>query len=143
HVPYQGSAPALQDLLKGHVVAMFAPVNTVVPHIRTGRLRALGIAGRRREVVLPDVPTMDEAGLKDFRAAPWFGLFAPKATPSLALDGMCAAVQLALDTDEVKSVWTEQAAKVEPQSRAAFTVFVEREVRRWSAIARAANIQLG
>jgi tripartite-type tricarboxylate transporter receptor subunit TctC len=142
HVPYPGNAPALQDLLKGHVVAMFSSINTVVPHIRAGRLRALGVAGHRREPVLPDVPTMEEAGFKGFYAATWFGLFAPRDTPSLALDGMRAAIQLALDSDEIKRVWVEQAAKVEPESRAAFAAFVGQEEVRWSAIARAANIQL-
>jgi tripartite-type tricarboxylate transporter receptor subunit TctC len=142
HVPYPGDAPALQDLLKGHVVAMFASIGLVLPSIRAGRLRALAIAGHRRESVLPDVPTMEEAGVRDFRAATWFGLFAPKQTPVLALDGMHAAIQLALGTDEVKQVWAEQAAKVEPESRAAFSDFVGRETRRWSAIAKAANLRL-
>jgi tripartite-type tricarboxylate transporter receptor subunit TctC len=142
HVPYRGGAPALQDLLGGQIVAMFGSVSTLVPHINAGKLRALGVAGRRREPMLPNVPTIDEAGLKDFRAASWFGLFAPRRTPAAILDRMHAAVQMALGGDEVKRVWVEQAAKVEPESRADFSRFVEQEIRRWTAIAKAAGVQL-
>jgi tripartite-type tricarboxylate transporter receptor subunit TctC len=142
HVPYRGGAPALQDLLGGQVAAMFGSISTLAGHIRAGKLRALAIAGRRREPMLPDVPTMDEAGFKDFRAVSWFGLFAPKRTPAAILDRMHASVQQALATDEVKRVWTEQAAKVELESRAEFARFVDQEVVRWSATAKAANVQL-
>ena len=141
-VHYRGGAPAMQDLLGGQVAAMFGSVSTIVPFIKAGRLRALGVAGRRREPLLPDVPTMDEAGLKDFRAASWFGLFAPKRTPAAILDRTHAAVQSALGTDEVKRAWAEQGAKVEPESRADFTNFVGQEARRWSGIATAAGVQM-
>lgn len=142
HVPYRGGGPALQDLLAGTVAASFSSVATLVPQIRAGKLRALAIAGRRREPLLPDVPTMDEAGLKDFRAVSWFGLFSPKATPAPILDRMHGAVQKALAAEEIKRVWAEQAAKVELESRADFTRFVGQEIVRWSATARAANVEL-
>jgi tripartite-type tricarboxylate transporter receptor subunit TctC len=92
--------------------------------------------------LLPNVPTFDEAGLKDFRAASWFGLFAPKRTPAPILERMHAAVQAALGSDEIRRVWVEQAAKVELESRADFGRFVEQETVRWNRIAKAANIQL-
>jgi tripartite-type tricarboxylate transporter receptor subunit TctC len=142
HVPYRGGAPALQDLLAGQIVATFGSVSTLVPYVNAGKLRSLAIAGRRREPLLPNVPTFDEAGLKDFRAGSWFGLFAPKRTPTMILDRMHAAVQTALGSDEVKRVWVEQAAKVELESRADFSRFVEQEIVRWNRIAKAANIQL-
>ena len=88
------------------------------------------------------MPTFDEAGLKDFRSGSWFGLFAPKRTSTMILDRMHAAVQTALGSDEVKRVWVEQAAKVELESRADFSRFVEQETVRWNRIAKAANIQL-
>jgi tripartite-type tricarboxylate transporter receptor subunit TctC len=142
HVPYRGSGPALQDLLGGQVEAMFGPVAAIMGQVKTGKLRVLGIAGRRREPQLPDVPTMDESGLKDFRAIAWYALFAPKKTPDAALDRMHAAVQQALATDEVKAIWLQQGAKVELESRAEFTRFVDQEIVRWGGIAKAANIQL-
>jgi tripartite-type tricarboxylate transporter receptor subunit TctC len=142
HVPYRGSAPALQDVLGGQVAAVFSPIATIVSHVKAGKLRVLGVAGRRREPLLPDVPTMDEAGLKDFRAIAWYALFAPKKTPAAVLDRMHGAVQQALVNDDLKSVWLEQGAKVELESRAQFTRFVDQEIVRWSAIAKAANVQL-
>jgi tripartite-type tricarboxylate transporter receptor subunit TctC len=142
HVPYRGGAPALQDLLAGQIVATFGSVSTLVPYVNAGKLRALAVGGRRREPLLPNVPTFDEAGLKDFRSGSWFGLFAPKRTSTMILDRMHAAVQTALGSDEVKRVWVEQAAKVELESRADFSRFVEQEIVRWNRIAKAANIQL-
>jgi tripartite-type tricarboxylate transporter receptor subunit TctC len=142
HVPYRGGAPALQDLLGGNVAASFASISTLAAHVKAGKLRVLAIAGRRREPLLPDVPTMDEAGLKDFRAITWFGLFAPKRTPAAVLDRMHGVVQAALAKDEVKRVWAEQAAKVELESRADFSRFVDQEIVRWGAIAKVANVQL-
>jgi tripartite-type tricarboxylate transporter receptor subunit TctC len=142
HVPYRGGAPALQDLLAGNVASSFASISTLSGHVKAGKLRVLAIAGRRREPLLPDVPTMDEAGLKDFRAITWFGLFAPKRTPTAVLDRIHGVVQTALETDEVKRLWLEQAAKVEPESGDDFARFVDQEVVRWGAIAKVANVQL-
>jgi tripartite-type tricarboxylate transporter receptor subunit TctC len=142
HIPYRGGPPAMQDLLGGQVAGMFHSVGAVEPYVTAGKLRALAVAGRRREALLPDVPTMDEAGVKDFRAATWFGLFAPRRTPEAILDRMHAAVQAALDSDEVKRVWVEQGAKVELESRADFTNFVDQEGRRWSEVVKAAGVEM-
>jgi tripartite-type tricarboxylate transporter receptor subunit TctC len=142
HVPYRGGAPALQDLLAGVVAASFTSIATIMPQLREGKLRALAVAGRRREALLPDVPTMDEAGLKDFRAVSWYGLFAPKRVPTAILDRLQGAIQKALADDEIKRVWAEQAAKVELESRADFTRFVGQEIVRWSERARAAGVEI-
>jgi tripartite-type tricarboxylate transporter receptor subunit TctC len=88
------------------------------------------------------VPTFDEAGLKDFRAAAWFALFAPGATPAAILDRVHGLVQEALGRDDIKALWAEQGGKVELESRADFGRFVEQEIGRWNRIAKAANIQL-
>lgn len=142
HVPYRSGSQMMQDVLAGQVAATWATVGGLPGHLKAGKVRALAVAGRRREPLLPGVPTMDEAGLKDFRAAAWFGLFAPKQTPEAILDRMHGAVQQALATDDVKAVWAEQGAKVELESRADFSRFIDQEVVRWNAIAKAANIQL-
>ena len=142
HVPYRNGAQALQDTLSGQVAATWINAGAIVGHLKDGKVRVLAIAGRRREPLLPDVPTMDEAGLKDFRAVAWFALFAPKRTPEAILDRLHDAVQVALAADDVKAIWAEQGAKVELESRADFTRFVDQEVVRWNAIAKAANIQL-
>jgi tripartite-type tricarboxylate transporter receptor subunit TctC len=142
HVPYRGGAPMLQDLLAGQVAAAFVVPGAIAPHVKAGKLRALGVANRRREPLLPDVPTMDEAGLPDFRATIWFGLFAPKKTPDAVLDRLHAATQAALEEDKIKAMWIEQGARVEPESRADFARFVAADGERWSRIAKAANIKM-
>jgi tripartite-type tricarboxylate transporter receptor subunit TctC len=142
HVPYRGGAPMLQDLLAGQVAAAFVVAGAVAPHVRAGKLRALAVANRRREALLPDVPTMDEAGLPDFRATIWFGLFAPKKTPDFILDRLHAATQAALEEEKIKAMWIEQGARVEPESRADFARFVAADSARWCRIAKAANIKM-
>jgi tripartite-type tricarboxylate transporter receptor subunit TctC len=142
HVPYRGGAPMLQDLLSGQVAAALVVAGAVAPHVRTGKLRALAVANRRREPLLPDVPTMDEAGLPDFRATIWFGLFAPKKTPDAILDRLHAATQAALEEEQIKAMWIDQGARVEPESRADFARFVAADSERWSRIAKAANIKM-
>lgn len=142
HVPYRGGAPMLQDLLAGQIAAAFVLVSAVAGHIRSGKLRALAVASRRREPLIPDVPTAHEAGLADFRMTTWFGLFAPARTPETVLDRLHAAVQEALAAPDLARLWREQGARVEPESRADFAGFVARDTERWSRIARAANIQM-
>src|SRR5882757_6133282 len=142
HLPYRGAGPALQDLLAGQVDALFAAMSVIVPYANSGKLRVLGIAGRRREPLLPGVPTMSDAGLPDFRVGSWDALFAPRGTPAPILDRMHDVVQEALADPKVKRVWEEQGAKVEFESRADFTRFVDREIARWSRIATAAHLQI-
>jgi tripartite-type tricarboxylate transporter receptor subunit TctC len=142
HTPYRGSGPALMDLLSGTVGAIFNPVANLVEYVRAGKLRVLAVAGRRREPLLPDVPTMDEAGLADFRAIAWVGLFAPRLTPAPVLDRLHGAVQAALDAGDIKRIWADQGARVELESRDDFAGFVGREVERWSRITKATEIDM-
>ena len=142
HVPYRGGAPMLQDLLSGQVAAAFVVPGAIAPHVKAGKLRALAVANRRREPLLPDVPTMDEAGVPDFRATIWFGLFAPRKTPDAILDRLHAATQAALEEEKIKAMWSEQGARVEPEGRADFAHFVTSDSERWSRIAKAANIRM-
>ena len=142
HVPYRGGSQMIQDVLSGQVAAMWSGSGAVSGFVKDGKLRVLGIAGRRRDPVLPDVPTMDEAGLKDFRAVAWFALFAPRRTPAAILDRMHDEVQSALAAADVKNIWAEQGAKVELESRTEFGRFIDEEIVRWNRVATAANIQL-
>jgi tripartite-type tricarboxylate transporter receptor subunit TctC len=142
HVPYRGGAPMLQDLLAGQIAAAFVVLNAAAGLVASGRLRALAVASRRREALLPDVPTMQEAGLANFRVPIWFGLFAPKRTPEAILDRLHGAVQAALAEEKTKRLWAELGARVELESRADFTRFVSADAARWIDIARSTNIQL-
>ena len=142
HVAYRGFAAAVQALVAGEVTATLAPVSSVLDAVKAGKLKVLAIANQRREALLPDVPTFAEAGLDDFRVGTWYGIFAPKETPTEILDRMHGAVQAALENAEVKRVWQAAGAKVELESRADFGQFVDKEIVAWRRIASAANIRL-
>jgi tripartite-type tricarboxylate transporter receptor subunit TctC len=102
HVPYRGAAPAITDLLGGQVVAMFTDLPVVIPHIRSGQLRALGIGSRRRSDVLPDLPTLGEQGFAGIYADNWYGLFAPARTPPAVIARLNAVTAQALGDAEVR-----------------------------------------
>ena len=141
HVPYRGGAPMLQDLLAGQVSAAFVVLSALVPHVQSGKLRALAIAGAAASPCCPMCrPWPSRIG--DFRATIWFGLFAPTKTPDVVLDRIHGAVQAALQTEKVKQLWADQGVRVELESRADFARFVAEDTERWSRIARAANIKL-
>ncbi|MBM3646336.1 MAG: tripartite tricarboxylate transporter substrate binding protein [Alphaproteobacteria bacterium] len=142
HVHYRGGAPMLQDLVAGHVAAAFVLLSAAADLVKSGKLRALAVAGRRVEPLLPGVPTMEQAGLGNFRATIWFGLFAPSGTPDAILDRLHAAVQAALVEDRIERLWAEQGARVELESRADFARFVAADAERWLRVARAANLKL-
>ena len=142
HVPYRGGAPMLQDLVAGQIAAAFVVAGAAAPYVQSGSLRALAVANRRREPLLPGVPTMDEAGLANFRARIWFGLFAPRQTPDVVLDQLHAAVQVALKDPKIEAVWSEQGARVELESRRDFARFVAADSERWARIARQVDVKL-
>jgi tripartite-type tricarboxylate transporter receptor subunit TctC len=142
HAAYRGFGAALQALASGEVAATLAPVSSILDDVKSAKLRVLAVANQRREPLLPDVPTFAEAGLSDFRVGTWYGLFAPNGTPAAILDRVHGAVQAALDSTEVKSVWQQAGAKVEAESRADFAQFVDREIVAWRRIAQAANVRL-
>jgi tripartite-type tricarboxylate transporter receptor subunit TctC len=134
HVPSQGAVAALSALRAGSVNAAFLPVHIVSEGVEQAKLRVLAIAGRRRDVNLPDVPTFEEAGLSDFRVTQWFGLFAPRGTSEAILAAMHGAVQKALDSTQIETQWAKQGARVELESRAEFAQFVEQEANRWTKV---------
>src|SRR6266550_2495481 len=103
HVPYKGAAPALQDVIAGHVDMMFATAASVVPHIRDGKVRALAVASLKRTAVLPDLPTIDELGIKNFDATTWHGLVAPAHTPKEVVATLNRALGDALADGAVKT----------------------------------------
>ncbi len=141
-VPYRGGAPMLQDLLAGQVMAAFVLGNVAAPYVQTGKLRALAVAARRREPLMPWVPTTAEAGLDEFRARTWFGLFAPRGTPEAVLDRLHDEVMMALRDGAVQRLWETRGARVEIESRADFARYVATEIERWSRIARDADLRL-
>ena len=140
HVPYKGAGPAVIDLLGGHVSMMFANPSSIVPNVKAGKLRALAVLGARRNEALPDVPTIDESGLKGFDVTGWYGLFARAGTPLRVisiLQSNVAAVVNAPQAREQLDAWGLSPVGSTPE---AFGEFVRREMDKYARIAREANI---
>ncbi len=134
HVPYKGGGPAITDLLGSQVDASFQNVNAVLQHIRTGKLRALAVTGAKRSPVLPDVPTMAEAGVKNVDVYSWQAVVAPKGLPADVRDKFHDAVVAALNDPQVKQQLTSLGLEVVGNTTAQFTTFQQQEFARWKKV---------
>lgn len=142
HVPYKGSASALNDLLGGRVPIMFADLPLVLSHIQSGALRALAIGDDKRSAALPDVPTVAEAGVPGYTAAAWYGLFAPARTPTAVLGKLHTEVAAILDQPEVRKRMTQLGATPIGSTPAEFRAFQSSEMQRWKAVVDSAKIRM-
>ena len=137
HVPYKGAGPAVIDLLGGHVGIMFSVPSSVNPHIRAGKLRALSVSGMKRDESLPDVPTMIEAGFKDYGdAREWYGILAPAATPADAVAKLNAALVRALNAPDVHKRLQPLAQKPVPGTPADFGDYIRTQYGLWSKVVK-------
>jgi tripartite-type tricarboxylate transporter receptor subunit TctC len=141
HVPYRGSAQAITDLISGQVLSAFADVLVALPHIRAGAIRALAVSSPARHPLLPDVPTMQEAGLAGFEASSWQGVFAAPNTPAPILDRLHAEIARAMAAPEIRDSFAQQGFLVESTSPAEFASFIAREVTKWAEVVRAGNVR--
>jgi tripartite-type tricarboxylate transporter receptor subunit TctC len=142
HVPYKGSAPALTDLLGGQVDMMFDVVVSSLPHIEAGKLRPLGITSTTRLDLLPKVPTMAEAGVKEFEAGTWFGLLAPANTDRQVIARLSAAMDDVLQQPELRKTLAGQGAVVRGGTPEDFRKFFLSEYTRWSEVVKAAGVKV-
>jgi tripartite-type tricarboxylate transporter receptor subunit TctC len=143
HVPYKGAAPALQDVIAGHNQMMFATAASVISHINAGSLRALAVTTPKRTAILPDVPTMDEAGLKDFDASTWHGLVAPAGTQPEVIATLRRAAVQALNDDEVKVSLVNLGVDIVGDTPEQFSAYIKSEIPKWKAIVTASGAGLG
>ena len=141
HVPYKGSSPAVVDLIAGQVHMMFAPASTALPHIRDGKLKALASTGLERAESLPDLPTIDELGMKGFETSVWFGLNAPQGTPAPVIERLRAAVAAAQDHAELKRRFKAQGIEVVRAGPREYGVWIGSETEKWAGVIRSAGIQ--
>ncbi len=141
HVPYKGTGPALIDVLAGQVNMIFSSLPSTMGYIRSGRLRALAVTGKQRSPELPDVPTMVEAGYRDFEVTGWFGLFSSAKTPRPAVDKIYRAAKNVLATPEIKARFAELGGTAGGEPPEQFRNYVMAEKQKWAQVAAAAKIQ--
>ena len=141
HVPYQGSPPAVTDLLAGRVSMMLGVASTILPHVEAGRLKALAQSSSKRAHAASNVPTMVEAGLPDFEAGVWFGLVAPAGTPREVIDKLSAAANKALASDDVAAKLRGQGFEPMGGPPDEFAQFIPRETVKWTLAAEAAGLR--
>jgi tripartite-type tricarboxylate transporter receptor subunit TctC len=142
HVPYKGSPAALQDLLAGRVDVMFNIVSSSVPHIASGRLKALGMSGLTRSPLLPEVPTVAEAGIAGFEAVSWHGLLAPARTPAAIVRRLEDETANVLRDTNVRAVLKVQGFDIKGDGAAPFGAFIKREIAKWSQVVKASGAQI-
>jgi tripartite-type tricarboxylate transporter receptor subunit TctC len=142
HVPYKGAAPAVNDLLGGQVNLVFADVAAVLPHVKAGRLKPLGIGSSRRFAGLPDVPTISEAGVPGFEAGGFLGLVAPAGTPAAAINALNAAAVKSLSLPDVHERLVSLATVPMGGTPGEFGQHLRAEVDKWAKVIRAGNIKL-
>ncbi len=142
HIPYKGSSGARTDVLGGQVDLMFDAVTTMTEHVKAGKVKALATTGKTRSSVLPDVPTVGEAGVPGYEATIWLGLMAPKGTPKDVIDKLNATINQALRQPEVRQTWARQGAVPMIMSTAEFEKYLNEDIQKWGAVIKAANIKV-
>lgn len=140
HVPYKGSAPALADVLGGHVDLMTSSVSSAVAQIKAGKARGLAVSTARRSSVLPDVPTVAESGYPGFDVATWYGLYAPAGVPDAVVTTLNAEVARVLP--ELREAINGQGGELRPLSAAAFGDLLKNDIEKWRGVIKAGNITL-
>jgi tripartite-type tricarboxylate transporter receptor subunit TctC len=142
HIPYRGAGPALQDLIAGQVDLMFDGLGSSANHIKSGRIKALAVAGKQRAVGFPDVPTAAEAGVPGYEVSTWYGLWAPKGTPKEAITAMQAELRKAFATDDIRNIWQGLGAETPNLYGDAFGQFVSSEIKRWAEVVKRSGAKM-
>lgn len=141
HIPFKGGFPAMVDVMSGNSHIVIGTLVQSLPHIRSGKLRALGYAGLKRSSTVPDLPTIDESGLPGYEAANWWGLVLPAGTPAAIVNRLDRETADVLALDEVRRRFAADGAEPDYISQAAFGRYVVAETTKWTKVAKAAGIQ--
>jgi tripartite-type tricarboxylate transporter receptor subunit TctC len=142
HIPYKGSAPALVDLMGGRITMMFDTIAQQTQNIAAGKVRAIAVTGPKRSPLLPDVPTAQEAGLKDFDVTIWFGVLAPAGTPAPVIDKLSREIGAVMSTDEMKKRMQADGAEARPTSPAEFAALIRSDLAKWTPVVKASGATL-
>ncbi|MDI1341055.1 tripartite tricarboxylate transporter substrate binding protein [Polaromonas sp.] len=142
HIPYRGSSGARTDVIGGQVDVMFDAVTTMAEQIKAGKVKAIATTGRTRSDVLPDVPTMNEAGVPGYEATIWLGLMAPRGTPKAVVDRLNEAVSKIASQPEVKQLWVKQGAVPLVMTPEVFDKYMRDDIAKWSRVIKTAGIKV-
>ena len=141
HIPYRGSSGARTDVMGGQVQLMFDAVTTMAEQVKAGKVKALATTGMQRSSVLPDVPTVHEAGVANYEATIWLGLLAPKGTPKAIIDRLNEAVSRIASQDAVRQEWGRQGATPMVMTPAVFEKYIQDDIAKWARVIKSANIK--
>lgn len=143
HIPYRGTAPAVNDLVAGQTQVLFTGVPAVIAQVRSGQLKALAVSGKARVEALPDVPTVNEAlDLKDFEADQWYGVVAPAGTPADIVARLNQAINAALNSAELKKRLGAEGAVANPTTPEAFGKYIASEIERWKPVITSGRVKV-
>lgn len=140
HIPYKGAAPAMNDLLGGHIPIMFDTLPTVLPAASAGNIRVLAVTSKDRAASLPNVPTLDESGVKGFEATAWFGLYMPAANGNPAYTKLVVAMKDVLSAPATREKFATQGVEPGKLTGADFSAFVDSEIKKWGEVVKTANV---
>jgi tripartite-type tricarboxylate transporter receptor subunit TctC len=142
HVPYKGTGAALPDVVAGQVHMMVDGPPPFLPHVKSGKLKALAAASEKRNPSLPGVPTFAEAGVAGMEAGLWYGILAPKGTPTPIVAKLNAEINRALEQTDLRERFAAMSVEIVGGPREAFARYIGSELKRWGEVVRAANIKL-
>lgn len=142
HIPYRGAGPALQDLLAGQVDFMFDGLGSSIQHIRGGKLTALAVTSAKRSPAMPNVPTLDEAGIKGYEAQTWYAVWAPTGTPADIVARMNQEIAKALNSKELKDIWASLGADSGGGSQQQMAQLIESEIKKWAKVVKDSGAKL-
>jgi tripartite-type tricarboxylate transporter receptor subunit TctC len=140
HVPYKGGGPAMVDLVAGNINLIFATAASAMPHIKSGRIKALAVTTSKRSGLVPDLPTIAEAGLKDFEANNWYGILAPAKTPRPIVDRLNKEIVAVLSAPDIKAFLFKQGLDVAPSTPEDFAAYIRSEKAKWEKVIKAAKL---
>lgn len=140
HVPYKGGGPSIIDLVAGNINLIFATAASAVPHMKSGRLRALGVTTAKRSALVPELPTIAEAGVKGFDANNWYGVLVPAKTPRPIINRMNKEINVVLKLEDVKKILFASGLDAAPSTPEQFGAYIKSEKDKWEKVIKAANL---
>jgi tripartite-type tricarboxylate transporter receptor subunit TctC len=142
HVPHKASGDARTSVMGGHVQMMLDAISTMAPTVKDGQVRALGVSGKKRSNILPEVPTIDEAGVPGYEATIWLGIMAPKGTPQPIVDKLNAEITKVANRPDVKEAWAKQGVEPMTMTPAEFGKYLQNDIEKWAKVVKETGMKV-